>query len=166
MHNRFRWLILSKPFIGFVGILLFAACNSNVVFESTITMDNATWNRTDVAVFPFTPRDTTTKYDVILKIKNNNEYAYSNLYMFSEIRFPNKQFTRDTIEFFLADAAGEWTGKRWLSTHTNTFNFKQGIQFPFNGEYIFSLEQAMRCSNKDCTLKGIEAITFQIIERK
>ena len=152
-------------FMGFVGLFLCAACNSNVVFENTIAIENAAWNKTDVAVFQFTPRDTLTQYDVIVKIKNNNDYAYSNLYVFSEIRFPNQQFTRDTIEFFLADAAGEWTGKRWLSKHTNTFNFKQGIQFPYNGEYVFSLEQAMRCINKDCVLKGIEAITFKIVER-
>ncbi|MDR0941288.1 MAG: gliding motility lipoprotein GldH [Bacteroidales bacterium] len=165
MRNRFLRLILRVSFISLVSVLLCTACNSNVVFESTITMDNATWNKTDVAVFPFTPRDTITKYDVILEITNNNEYAYSNLYVFSDIRFPNKQFTRDTIEFFLADAAGEWTGKRWLSTHTNTFRFKQGIQFPYNGEYTFSLEQAMRCSNKECSLKGIEKITFTIVEQ-
>ncbi|MCL2328798.1 MAG: gliding motility lipoprotein GldH [Bacteroidetes bacterium] len=155
----------SRFFLGLFGLFLLAACNSNVVFESTIIMDNAVWNKSDIAVFPFTPRDTTTKYDVIVSIQNNSNYTYSNLYVFSEIRFPNQQFTRDTIEFFLADAAGEWTGKRRFSKHTNTFNFKQGIQFPYNGEYIFSLEQAMRCINKDCTLSGIEKITFTIVER-
>lgn len=152
-------------FTGLLGLLLFAACNSNVVFKSAIAVDNAMWNRTDIAVFSFTPRDTVTQYDVIVSIQNNSNYAYSNLYVFSEIRFPNQQFTRDTIEFILADAAGEWTGKRWFSKHTNTFNFKQGIRFPHNGEYIFSFEQAMRCTNKDCTLTGIEKITCTIVER-
>jgi gliding motility-associated lipoprotein GldH len=136
-----------------------------VVFESTITPPNAVWSKEDIAVFTFTPRDTLTQYDIILSIRNTNDYAYSNLFVFSEIRFPNRQFTRDTIEFVLADAQGEWTGKRWFSSHTNTFNFKQGVRFPYEGEYTFLLEQAMRCTNKDCALSGIEKITVQIVER-
>lgn len=160
MRNKFVVLAI------FMTGLLCAACNSNVVFENTIVMDKATWSKENVAVFPFTPRDTSTVYDVILKVKNNDNYAYSNLYVFNEIRFPNKQFMRDTIELFLADVEGEWTGESWFSTHTNTFNFKKGIQFPYNGEYFFSLEQAMRCTNKNCSVSGIESITMQIIERK
>ncbi len=160
MRNKFTVLA------GIVIICSLVACNSNVVFESTVTMDNSVWSKNDIAVFPFTPRDTITMYDVIVSITNNNDYAYSNLYIFSEIRFPNEHFTRDTIEFILADAAGEWTGKQRFSTHTNTFNFKQAIRFPYEGNYSFSLEQAMRCNNKDCTLNGIEKITFKIVERQ
>jgi gliding motility-associated lipoprotein GldH len=144
---------------------MLAACNSNVVFESSVDIKNSQWNKNDICVFPFTPRDTITQYDVLLNIEHSNTYAYSNLYMFSETRFPNQQFTRDTIEFILADANGEWTGKSWFSTYSNTFVFKQAIQFPYNGEYTFSLEQAMRCVNKECTLNGIEKITLQIVER-
>ena len=140
------------------------ACNSHSAFDETISIPNKIWNKKNVANFTITIPDTTQKYDVMISITNNDSYQYSNLYLFTNINFPDKKYSHDTIEFFVADQTGEWTGKG-MKNHTNTYAFRSNIRFPKPGKYTFSFEQAMRCTDDDCNLEGIEKIGLSLIRK-
>jgi len=123
------------------------------------------WNKNNIANFTVNVNDTSSLYDVVLTVTNNDSYAYANLYMFTHIVFPDKKFTRDTIEFYVANNLGEWTGSG-VKNYTNTYKFKSNIRFPKVGEYTFSFEQAMRCSDTVCNLQGVEQLGLSLIRLK
>jgi|SRR5690606_35643331 len=145
-------------------ILFVCACSHQTEFSYSHDFPNQEWRKDDVFAVTFSIEDTTALYDVVLHLTNTEEYPYANLYLFSTIQVPNNSFVRDTVEFFLSDNAGNWTGKGWFS-YTNTYLFRQAIRFPYSGEYTFLFEQAMRCKNKQCSVLGIENIEFVLQKR-
>lgn len=154
---------MHKLILGII-ILGLVSCNNKVVYEETKEITNSSWNKNDIKKFTFNVPDTIHMYDIELDFTNSNDYVYSNLFIFSKIIFPNHTYANDTIEFVVADNKGEWTGSGFRS-FTNKFLFKKSIKFPIKGTYTFSFEQAMRCTNKECTLDGIEDISLRIIKK-
>ena len=144
--------------------LLLSACSHQTEFSYLHDFPNREWSKDDLFTVTFSVEDTTALYDVMLHLTNTDEYPYANLYLFSTIQMPNNTLLRDTVEFFLSDNAGNWTGKGWFS-YTNTYLFRQGIRFPFSGNYTFLFEQAMRCKNTQCSVFGIENIEFVLQKR-
>lgn len=156
---------LNRAYIGIISLLIFCvSCNSSVVYEKNISIDNAEWSKDKIQNFTFNVPDTTHAYSIEVQITNNDSYQYSNIFLFSNIVFPNKKYIRDTIEFIVSDNTGAWTGKGWRK-FTNTYILKSGIRFPQTGKYTFAFEQAMRCTNQDCKLDGIEEISMRIIKK-
>lgn len=155
---------VQQVFFGVFFILLLCACSHQTEFSYSHDFPNQEWSKDDVLAVTFSIEDTTALYDVVLHLTNTEEYPYANLYLFSTIQVPDNSYVRDTVEFFLSDNAGDWTGKGWFS-YTNTYLFRQAIRFPFIGEYTFLFEQAMRCKNKQCSVFGIENIEFVLQKR-
>jgi gliding motility-associated lipoprotein GldH len=95
--------------------------------------------------------DTTTFYNFYINVRNNDDYAFRNLYLFLTTRMPNHNRTRDTLELILADPQGNWLGKGFGALHDNQILVRRNLSFPLAGSYTFSLQQAMRQD----VLKGI-----------
>lgn len=145
-------------------IIIATSCNTNVVYEDTFEISNSVWQKKDIKKFTFEVPDTTHIFDIELQITNTDDYSYSNVFLFSNIIFPNRTYARDTIEFVVSNNKGEWTGSG-MNSFTNSYPFKRGIRFPKTGVYTFSFEQAMRCVNKECSLEGIKEISLRIIRK-
>ena len=102
--------------------------------------------------------DTTGLFDFYLTLRHNSKYKYSNIYFFVSTTFPDGQFSRDTVEFILADRRGKWYGKGIGSIKDLKILLKKGVSFPIPGNYVFEFEQAMREEN----LEGITDIGILI----
>lgn len=148
-------------FFAVLTIVVLVGCNSKQVFHESISFDNATWSKDSVARFCVDISDTTQAYDVVFSITNTDEYPYANLYLFTDIVIPNRQYIRDTVEFILSTNDGQWLG-RGMNGYTNDFQFKSNIRFPQMGTYVFSFEQAMRCKNADCSVSGIKSVSLSL----
>ena len=134
------------------------SCDSKRFFEENKSIVKSVWNSKDKAVFNVMIRDTLTRYDFSINMRNSGDYQYSNIYLFLKTVFPDGKFSRDTIECQLADYDGKWLGSGISSVKFNRFLFRKGVRFPQTGRYVFEVEQAMRVRD----LKGISDIGIRI----
>lgn len=148
-----KWLL---PVLGLVFLL--SSCGRGVLFDQTVNVHKA-WYMNNPVVFNVTVNDTLQGYDFYLNLRHNNNYRYSNLYIFLQTEFPNHHVTRDTLQFILADPSGKWLGKGWGKIKEDHILLKQNLRFPLKGQYHFTLWQGMR----NDTLKGIEDVGLQIV---
>lgn len=137
--------------------VLFIGCDSAYIYEKNSNL-KGNWNRYDTASFRIEIDDTISYYNLYVDIRNNNNYRYSNLYIFFHTGFPNGISTHDTIEFIIAGRDGKWLGKGLGDIKESNIPIKMNFLFPLSGEYIFRLEQAMRVED----LTGIEDIGIRI----
>ncbi|MDZ7743353.1 MAG: gliding motility lipoprotein GldH [Bacteroidota bacterium] len=151
-------LINTRGLIVLLLPLLFnLACNNASFYSKSIDLEGS-WNRADTAGFCVNVEDTGQPYNFYVDIRNNQDYRYSNLYIFMHTSFPNGNTMHDTIEFILAKKDGEWIGRGMGSVKENNILVRPGLVFPVAGEYCFRLEQAMRVED----LQGIEDIGIRI----
>lgn len=141
--------------------LLAASCRGRVVAEAHKTFGETGWHQDSSGAFDLVIPDTTSTYKILLTITNNDDYPFTNLYLFANITFPSGKIIRDTMELILADPRGKWTGGAWLGDYSNTFPYRSNIRFPEPGTYSFTIWQAMRCPNKH--LQGIKSYKFSVL---
>ncbi len=141
--------------------ILFSGCNENIIFEKSQNIPSEGWHKEEAIEFEKEIRDTTRLHDIFLNVRNNHEYPYSNLYVFFHTVFPDGTIYKDTIEMILADRQGQWTGKGFGKIKSNSFHFRKDVWFPLEGQYTFTIQQAMREEH----LRGITDIGIRI-ERK
>jgi gliding motility-associated lipoprotein GldH len=147
-------------FIGVLALLsiMLNACDESRVFDKSLPLDNAVWDRNQVARFDVDIADTTAQYSIFVNVRNAGQYPYRNLYLFTQIKSPNGQYAKDTAEFILADGRGNWLGKGIGDLWEYQFPYKQNVMFPRKGTYHIELEQAMR----DKELKYITDIGIRV----
>jgi len=102
-------------------------------------------------VYQFTITDSLQYYKFYIDVRNTTVYPYQNLYLFFTTQFPDSTVYTDTLNCLLSDAYGRWTGKGSGRIKDNRFLFKPKVRFQQKGNYIFTVQQAMREDN----LKGI-----------
>jgi gliding motility-associated lipoprotein GldH len=103
-------------------------------------------------------KDTTTLHNFYINLRNGENYAYSNIYVFVELEFPNGKKSIDTVECILADPTGKWIGSGSGSIYDNRFLYQHGKQFPLSGRYKVNIQQGMRTDE----LNGINDVGFRI----
>jgi gliding motility-associated lipoprotein GldH len=130
--------------ILFVLLLGFTACDSKRVYEQNIDIPEYIWNKDNPVYFDVEIKDTVSLHNVYINIRNASGYAYSNLYLFLDTKYPNNSMSRDTIECILADPSGNWLGDGSGDIWDNQILFKKNVRFKQIGTYKFRYEQAMR----------------------
>jgi gliding motility-associated lipoprotein GldH len=133
-----------KAFTICLFIAVLTACNDSRIFDEVINFPSDQWESDKPINFTINISDTTTAYDILVHIRNNNRYEFSNLWMFIETSSPSGASLTDTIEFVLADDKGQWYGKGLGSINSLLIPYKQNIRFPYRGVYSFTFRQAMR----------------------
>ena len=144
-------VIISKISILLV-VILFSACNNNVVYDENKEVNQRAWKTTDKLYYEVDITDTIKSYKLAINIRNTIEYPYSNIYFYMNTILPNGKVTKcDTIECYLAYPDGTWKGKGSSKIRDNRFWIAKNIKFEQKGKYTFELRQA----TIDSTLKGI-----------
>jgi gliding motility-associated lipoprotein GldH len=133
-----------------------------MVFEKSFSIGNASWKTEDTLKFAVDITDTVTPLNYYLNIRNTTKYGFSNLYLFVTTWYPDKTFSRDTVECWLAAPDGKWLGKGMGRLKDSEFVFRKTVRMPRKGRYVFSVNQAMRHS----PLKGIANVGLLIEKPK
>ncbi len=115
-----------------------------VVYNEFFKIDTSTWKHKDNISFNFNISDTTIAYDVYLQFRNTKAYNWANIFLFSDINYPNSRTRRDTFEFYLTDQKGHWLGNKSGNIVENEFLLFKSTKFPLTGDYVMSIQQAMR----------------------
>lgn len=153
MKNRvYLFLIIS---------FIFSSCQpKNIHFERAARVDN-NWEKDDVKAFSMPVEQKESNYNFYLIVRNNNQYPYRNIYLFTKLKSPKGEVIADTLEYQLADRSGKWLGYGMGDVKQNTLVYKENISLQDTGIYQFQVIHAMRESN----LKGIEDISL-MVEKK
>lgn len=133
--------------LGCAG-LLWAGCNSDVLFQADAQVPEGAWERSWKPQFAFDVADTTAPCDIYLDIRHTGDYPFSNIYLFTTLAGPEGRSFTDTVECTLADPTGRWYGKGTGFIFSDRIQahvlYRLGNKFPRSGRYVITLEQAMR----------------------
>jgi len=153
--------VVTNHFILAVMLLqiIAASCDRNTFYQKTVNLPNEIWNMDSTLIFEFNIHDSLQFYNFYIDVRNTTDYPYQNLFLFFTTQFPDGDIFTDTLNGILCDAYGRWKGKGSGKIKENRFIFKPKVRFQQKGDYIFSVQQAMR----DADLKGITSfgITLQ-----
>jgi len=151
---------IAMPKTLFFGLLVFmaTACGTTPVFEHYQTIENEAWEVTDTVTATFVITDTIQTYNFFINLRNNNNYNYSNLYVFVDTEFPNGKKLTDTVECVLAYPDGRWIGSGFGNVYDNRIMYKYRKRFPLNGDYQLKITHAMR----EEVLDGILDVGFRL----
>lgn len=160
LRNKIRILYYSV-------FLILIACDSNQVFDEYKSFESH-WHKDSIISFRVKSPDTLKNYNLFVNIRNNNDYAYSNLQLIVALEYPNGKTIKDTLEYQMASPNGEFLGEGFSDVKENKLWYK-GFEKPFvfeeEGEYEVRIQHAMRENGKVKgieNLKGIMAVGFRI----
>ena len=120
------------------------ACDANRMFDSYNSVDDKQWNINEKITFPFEVKDTLTRNNLFINIRNNNDYTFSNLFLITELTFPNGKKIVDTLEYEMADVTGKFLGKGFTEMKESKLFYKEHVVFPMSGNYKMSVSHAMQ----------------------
>lgn len=134
------------------------SCDDKQVFDEYQTVSDA-WEIDEKVSFTLPELDATQAYNLFINIRNNNEYKFSNLFLISEMKFPNGKVVTDTLEYRLAAPDGEWLGTGFSDLKENKLWYKEKVSFTEEGNYIVTLQHAMRKNGEVHGVSSLEGIT-------
>ena len=142
------WIILT---------VFFLSCRNGAIYDKVKEVAQP-WPASEKVSFVVDITDSISPFNFYIILRHHTDYSYANLFLFLETKFPDGRRSRDTINLWLADVAGNWLGKGMGEYRDNRILFKKRGRFPMTGTYRFEFEQAMRNEN----LKGIKALGIRI----
>lgn len=148
----------------FMLIFLIVSCDSKRVFDEYKTITGG-WKKDEVISFDFKIKDSLSKRNLFINLRNNNNYEFSNLFLITELNFPDGQKITDTLEYEMADKTGKFLGNGYTEIKESKLFYKENITFPINGDYSIKVRQAMRKNgdiNGISVLNGITDLGFRI----
>jgi gliding motility-associated lipoprotein GldH len=143
---------------------IFISCDSDRVFDDYKSLPSQ-WNKDSILTFNIKNIDTLQSYNLFINVRNNNDFEYSNLFLISEIQFPQGKVITDTLEYEMAAPNGKWLGTGFGDVKENKLLYKEKVRFPESGKYKVSIKHAMRKNGSEQgieNLKGITEIGFRI----
>lgn len=146
-------------------VLVFAACSNNQIVDGGTQSLGETWEKEEVIRFELPELDTLQAYNVHLNLRNNHHYPYNNIYLIVNLEFPNGMQEVDTLQYRMAYPNGEWMGEGIGSIKESLLWYKEDFKFLEKGNYILSIEQAVRKNGEvegDTELKGITDVGYRI----
>jgi len=140
-------------------ILCLVSCDSKRIYDSYISVSNQSWEKENTISFSFSIKDTIKQRDLFINVRNNNNYAYSNLFLITELSFPNGKKIVDTLEYEMTDVLGKFLGVGLTEIKENKLFYKENVVFPNSGDYKVSISQAMRKNGETDGVKTLDGIT-------
>lgn len=127
-------------------ILLLWACDSGRVYEKNSDFKNGLWLKDSVRYFQFDISDPDLKYNLYVNVRNNQDYAFYNLYYQYVLSDTLGQTLADNLENInLFDPkTGEPQGDGLGDVFDHRQQILKAFLFPYAGKYNLSLQQYMR----------------------
>ncbi|NJW52035.1 gliding motility lipoprotein GldH [Salinimicrobium oceani] len=155
-------------FFLFLGVLCLMSCDETRVYDDYRSLPGE-WHRDSLVQFKFNAPDTVKPYNLFLNVRNNFNYDFSNIYLITELNFPNGKVISDTLQYQMAAPSGEWLGTGFGDVKESKLWYKEQIKFTEEGEYMVTVQQAMRKRDSIhgiTSLEGITEVGFRIEDIK
>ena len=126
-----------------LAVVVLVGCGRGPVALDAVDIDPAGWYASDTVKMSFTVDHPEHRHNLQFGLHHNDNYPFSNLYLFVRLHYPNGKTLTDTLECPLAAPDGQWYGDggRWID---HRIGYKQGVAFPLAGAYSIDVVHAMR----------------------
>ncbi|PJB12465.1 MAG: gliding motility lipoprotein GldH [Flavobacteriales bacterium CG_4_9_14_3_um_filter_40_17] len=148
--------------IVLIGVM--ASCDQKMILDDYRNVGDF-WQKDSAVVFNFYPPDTLKPYNLFINLRNNNDFGFSNIFLITELYFPNGLIQTDTLQYMMTNPKGEWLGNGFTDLKENKLWYKENMRFPSLENYQIHIKQAVRKTGdvegiKE--LKGITQVGFRI----
>lgn len=150
---------MARRLIFVLAVLLLQSCQTNTVYSEYQNLNNGSWNATDTLEFHFPEMDSTSTYNMFINVRNDNGFAFSNLFLITEFSGPTGETVKDTLEYEMAQPDGTWLGKGIGSIKESKLWFRENVVFPDSGVYHMKVSHAMRKNGQISGLQELKGIT-------
>ncbi len=133
-----------KLIIAILFLLPFVGCNSNRIYNETVTIPDNVWNKENKLKFSVAVQQIDIPYKLDVTVRHSEQYSSKNLWLFISTTTPSGKTQIDTLECQLADDIGKWQGDGAGDIWDVNIPFKKKIGFPEAGTYSIEIEQGMR----------------------
>jgi gliding motility-associated lipoprotein GldH len=133
-------------FLVVVCSLWLTSCDTIDLYEKVVPIPKHQWNSNYKPEFTFHIKDTAIPYQLYFIIRHNNNYRYNNIWVKLTAKSPVDTIRTFTLDLPLANKEG-WLGSGMddLFEHRVAFALDPAkFRFARSGDYVFTLEQAMR----------------------
>ncbi len=137
------------------ALFLSMSCDSNRQYDVYKSLDNQNWHKDSIVSFKFEAKDSLSKNNIFLNLRNTGVYEFSNLFIITELQYPNGSLEVDTLEYEMADLNGNWLGTGYTDLKESKLFYKEEFVFSDLGVYEFRIQQAMR---KRDNVQGIQKL--------
>jgi len=143
--------------IGFFLVLLGLgqSCQSDVAYNKYQNIEQAEWAQDNIVAFELALQDSIQAYNVFINIRNTKDYGFSNLFLITQMTFPDQTRLIDTLEYEMADVNGRFLGSGFSDIKENKLFYKENVRFQQDGIYLLQVKQAMRNRNE---IPGIDPL--------
>jgi len=143
-----------------LGLLFcFCSCDKKRVFDEYASIDGK-WHKDSIVSFEFEQKDTVSKYNLFINVRNNSNYPYSNLFLIVQLQQPGTRLTKvDTLEYIMANPDGTLLGEGFTDVKESKLWYKENISFPKPGMYTVNIQHAVRNAGEIPGVKELEGIT-------
>jgi len=136
-------------------VLIIFSCESKHYYQDNKDLSEG-WKKDVPQDFSFHVSDTTDiKVNLAFLLRNQNDYEYSNLYLFTNIKDPKGNSMSDTLQYYIANPDGSWIGKGF-SSKEQVLVIRENLPLKDTGTYKITVKQGMRTDN----LKGLKDISL------
>ena len=107
----------------------------------------------------------TLRKNIFLRLRNNNNYQYSNIFLIVSLTAGEEQITNDTLEYLMASPDGKWLGEGFSEVKESKLWWKESVIFPKERPIKINISQAVRNNNVNNgveKLKGIVSVGISI----
>ncbi|MBE16146.1 MAG: gliding motility lipoprotein GldH [Dokdonia sp.] len=154
-----------RKWIGvFVVVLSLIGCDDNSVYDSYQSLGDG-WEKSRTLAFDLADIDSLQPLDLFITLRANHEYPYNNLFLITEMNYPNGKLQTDTLEYRMAAPSGELLGAGMGDIKESKLWYKEGFRFRESGTYTLKINHAMRRNGSvegDQVLKGITEVGMRI----
>ena len=157
----------SKIFICYLSIITFCSCESKTIFDKYTSVDSR-WAIDQPVIYKFNISDSLQSMGLFLKLRTNQDYLYSNLFLTVSLEYPNGKIQLDTLEYKMSNPDGTMLGRGFMSIKEHKLWFKGHhdlFRFSETGTYSIAIKHAVREHGKIQGVKfleGIEDVGFSI----
>lgn len=151
-------MLLKNSIILFGLLLLVSSCDKKRVFDEYRPFDGK-WNKDSIVSFAFNQKDTVSRYNLFVNIRNNNNYPFSNIYLIVQMQQPGGLTKVDTLEYQMANPDGTLMGEGFSDVKESKLWYKENLIFPKAGKYNVTIQQAVRNTGKITGVQELDGIT-------
>ena len=105
------------------------------------------------------------KKNIFLRLRNNNDYPYSNIFLLACLRSGDDKIYNDTLEYAMSSVDGSWLGTGFNEIKESKLWWKGGVILSNQKPLTIEISQAVRNNGEEkgvSKLKGIISVGISI----
>ena len=135
--------------------MMLSSCKEDTLASTTWKWDDDRWIYGDKKTMTMTAPDTTSVFQMDLKIHHSETYAFNNLYVRTTTTYPSGKEVVSVTSLELVNPDGTWAGDYGENCCKLKLPLQRRFTFPEPGNYSWTIEPYMRID----TIDGISKLT-------